>query len=108
VDEHPETNTEGTAMTEPQVHTDSLIHTEIDRLLDSLDGELTSQSRVIDALLDVRGTTDDEQLVALVDDSLRNVPGKNSVKTDWLRNQLTHIGLMSELSLVAGAETTTV
>ena len=84
-------------MTESQVHTSSLVATEIDRQLDSLDGVLTSHSRVINALLDVRGATDDEQLIALVDDSLRNVPGKNSAKTDWLRNQLTHIALMSDV-----------
>lgn len=84
-----------------------LVHTEIDRLLESLDGELTSHSRVIDALLDVRSASDDRHVIEMADTALRNIPGKNAAETDWLRLQLTHIGLMAEVSGVVAAAPTT-
>lgn len=76
---------------------ESRVHTEINRLLESLDGELTSRSRVVDALLDVRCATTDAPLIAMVDDALRNVPGRNCAETAWLRNQLITLGVMSDL-----------
>ena len=86
--------------------TELFIHTEIDRLLGSLDGDLTSHSRVIDAILDVRSASDDVQIIAMADHALRNVPGKNAATTEWLRRQLTQIGLMAEVSLVVTAAST--
>jgi len=76
--------------------TESLVHDEIDRLLDSLDGELTSHSRVVDALLDLRSAADDVRLIAVIDESLRNVPGRNIVSTDWWKTQLTTFRLMAD------------
>ena len=74
--------------------TEPLVQEEIDRLLDSLDGELTSHSRVVDALLDLRSAADDVRLIAVIDESLRNVPGRNIVSTDWWKTQLTTFRLM--------------
>ena len=76
--------------------TDSLVQAEIDRVLESLDGELTSHSRVIDALLDLRSASDDVRLVAVIDESLRNVPGRNAVSTDWWKTQLKSFRLMAD------------
>lgn len=74
--------------------TDSLVHDEIDKLLESLDGELTSHSRVIDALLDLRSASDDVKLIAVIDESLKNVPGRSTVSTDWWKSQLTTFRFM--------------
>ena len=76
--------------------TESLVQEEIDRMLDSIDGELTSHSRVIDALLDLRSAADDVRLIAVIDESLRNVPGRNIVSTDWWKTQLTTFRLMAD------------
>ena len=76
--------------------TDSLVQAEIDRVLESLDGELTSHSRVIDALLDLRSASDDVRLVAVIDESLRTVPGRNAVSTDWWKTQLKSFRLMAD------------
>lgn len=76
--------------------TDSMVQAEIDRLLESLDGELTSHSRVIDALLDLRSASDDVRFVAVIDESLRNVPGRTTVSTDWWKTQLTTFRLMAD------------
>lgn len=75
--------------------TDSMVQAEIDRLLGSLDGELTSHARVVDALLDLRSVAhDDVQFVAVIDQSLRSVPGRTTVATDWWKTQLTTFRLM--------------
>lgn len=78
--------------------TDSLVRSEIDRLLESLDGEVTSHSRVVDALLDLRSAADDIQLVAVIDESLRNVPGRTTVSTEWWKTQLASFRLMADTS----------
>lgn len=76
--------------------TDSMVQAEIDRMLESLDGEITSHSRVIDGLLDLRGASDDVRLIAVIDESLRNVPGRTTVATDWWKTQLTTFRLMAD------------
>ena len=81
---------------EPPEMTESLVQEEIDRMLESIDGELTSHSRVIDALLDLRSAADDVRLIAVIDESLRNVPGRNIVSTDWWKTQLTTFRLMAD------------
>jgi len=78
--------------------TDSLVTTEIDRLLASLDGEITSHSRVIDGLLDLRSAADDVRLLAVIDESLRNVPGRTAVSTEWWKTQLTSFRLLLDTS----------
>ena len=56
----------------------------VDRLLDAIDGELTSRSRVVDGLLDVRlaaaGLPD---VVTQVDDCLATLPGSTTVTNRW-------------------------
>ncbi len=69
--------------------TDSIVQVEIDRLLASIDGQVTSHARVVDALLDLRTAADDDvQFIAVIDESLRNVPGRTTVSTDWWKTQL--------------------
>lgn len=80
--------------------TDSLVQAEIDRMIDSLDGELTSHSRVIDGLLDLRSASaDDVKLVAVIEESLKNIPGRSAVSTEWWKTQLTTFRLMTDDSL---------
>lgn len=80
--------------------TDSLVQAEIDRLIQDLDGELTSHSRVIDALLDLRAAAGDVRLVAVIDESLRNIPGRTAVSNEWFKTQLTTYRLMVDEDFV--------
>lgn len=77
--------------------TDSILQSEIDRMIDSLDGDLTSHSRVIDGLLDLRSASgDDVKLVAVIEESLKNIPGRTNVATEWWKTQLTTFRLMTD------------
>jgi hypothetical protein len=77
--------------------TDSILQSDIDRMLESLDGALTSHSRVIDGLLDLRSASgDDVKLVAVIEESLKNIPGRSAVETEWWKNQLTTFRLMTD------------
>lgn len=76
--------------------TDSMVNAEIDRLLAGLDGELSTHSRVVDALLDLRQAADDVRLVAVIEESLRSVPGRSTVPNEWFKTQLTTFRLMSD------------
>jgi len=61
----------------------------IRELRDSIEGDVCSRSRVIDALLDLRlDAADRRDVVDLVDQSLAVVPGKNMVPAQWWRDQL--------------------
>ncbi|WP_419918342.1 hypothetical protein [Candidatus Poriferisocius sp.] len=52
----------------------------VDRLLDAIDGELTSRSRVVDGLLDLRLVAADmPEMVAQVDDCLTSLPGNTAI-----------------------------
>ena len=56
----------------------------VDRLLDAIDGELTSRSRVVDGLLDLRlAAADLPEVVAQVDDCLASMPGHTTVTNRW-------------------------
>ena len=56
----------------------------VDRLLDAIDGELTSRSRVVDGLLDLRlAAADLPDVVAQVDDCLASLPGHTTVVNRW-------------------------
>lgn len=69
--------------------TDVLVQHEIDRLLDQLDGELTTHSRVVDALLDLRLAGESNEIFVLtVDDALANIPGRTAVQNEWWMGQL--------------------
>lgn len=77
--------------------TDSTVQAEIDRMIEALDGELTSHSRVVDGLLDLRSASgDDVKLIAVIDESLKNIPGRTTVTTEWWKTQLTTFRLMSD------------
>ena len=66
-----------------------LLQHEIDRLLDQVDGELTSKSRVIDALLDLRlAASELPDTVACIDAALADVPGRTTVSNSWWLGQL--------------------
>jgi len=79
--------------------TDSIVQTEIDRMMAALDGEVTSHSRVVDGLLDLRSASgDDVKLVAVIDESLKNIPGRSTVTTEWWKTQLTTFRLMTDES----------
>ena len=56
---------------------------QIDLLLDAIDGELVSRSRVFDGLLDLRNGTDDPLLIARIDGLLADVPGGTTVENTW-------------------------
>jgi len=81
--------------------TDSIVQLEIDRLIDGLDGELTSHTKVVDALLDLRSASDDIKLVAVIEESLRNIPGRSTVTTEWWKTQLSTFRLMTDDSVGA-------
>ena len=83
--------------------TESVVQLEIDRMLADLDGELQSHGRVIDALLDLRSAAadNDVRLVAVIDESLRNIPGRTTVETEWWKTQLTTFRLMLDTSPAA-------
>lgn len=56
----------------------------IDHLLDAIDGELSSKSRVVDGLLDLRGASDARaDVVSRVDELLVSMPGVNTVANSW-------------------------
>lgn len=77
--------------------TDSILQSEIDRMIESLDGELTSHSRVVDGLLDLRSASgQDVKMIAVIDESLKNIPGRTTVETEWWKTQLTTFRLMSD------------
>ncbi len=56
----------------------------IEELKSIIEGQVIDRSRVIDHLLDLRlEAGSDERVVALVDEVLGSVPGKNSVEAEW-------------------------
>lgn len=66
-----------------------LLQHEIDRLLDQVDGELTSRSRVVDALLDLRLAAGDlPAVISCIDEALGDVPGRTTVSNEWWLEQL--------------------
>ena len=55
----------------------------IDYLLDAIDGELTSRSRVQDGLLDLRLASDRSDVIERIDEILTGVPGVSTVTNSW-------------------------
>ncbi|MEQ8716640.1 MAG: hypothetical protein RIE08_03440 [Acidimicrobiales bacterium] len=75
--------------------TDVLTQHLIDQLLDEIDGELISRSRVTDALLDLRLSAGEAPgFVDLVDRSLGDVPGRTVVTNDWWMSTLEGLRLL--------------
>jgi hypothetical protein len=63
---------------------ESLLQHLIDSLLDGVDGEVTSRSRVVDGLLDLRlAATEMPHVVQACDRSLSDLPGKTTVTNLW-------------------------
>lgn len=63
---------------------ESLLQHLIDLLLDGIDGDVSTRSRVIDGLLDLRlGAEDNTALVAQIDAALIEMPGVTSVPNRW-------------------------
>jgi len=80
--------------------TESIVQAEIDRMIEGLDGALTSHARVVDALLDLRSASgEDVKLIAVIDESLKNIPGRTTVETEWWKTQLTTFRLMVDNSV---------
>ena len=66
-----------------------LLQHEIDRLLDQVDGELTSRSRVTDGLLDLRlAATGLPDAISCIDAALADIPGRTTVSNEWWLGQL--------------------
>lgn len=77
--------------------TDVLTQHLIDQLLDEIDGELISRSRVTDALLDLRLSAGDRPtVVSLIDRSLGDVPGRTVVTNEWWMTTLEDLRLLLE------------
>ncbi len=67
----------------------------INEILSSVDGELTSRSRVIDGLLDLRNAGDlGGELQIRVDELLRGVPGVTTVPNGWWLDRLEELRLL--------------
>ena len=65
------------------------LETTIRDLRASVDGNVCSRSRVMDALLDLRlDAAGRPDVTDLVDDALTNLPGKTMVPADWWRDRL--------------------
>ena len=63
---------------------ESLLQHLIDSLLDGVDGEVTSRSRVVDGLLDLRlAATEMPHVVQACDRALSDLPGKTTVTNLW-------------------------
>lgn len=75
--------------------TDVLTQHLIDQLLDEIDGELISRSRVTDALLDLRLSAGEQPaVVELIDRSLGDVPGRTVVTNEWWMTTLEDLRLL--------------
>lgn len=84
--------------------TDVLVQHEIDQLLDQIDGELTTHSRVVDALLDLRlSGASNEIFVLTVDNALANIPGRTAVSNDWWMSELEKLSGLLEPTVEAAA-----
>ena len=77
---------------------DSFVN-QIDRLLDAVDGELTSRSRVIDGLLDLRlSAAGHPEILQQVDALLVDIPGLTTVTNAWWLEEL---GRLREAALAS-------
>jgi hypothetical protein len=56
-----------------------------------VDGELTSRSRVVDGLLDLRNASSSDAFQARIDELLAGIPGLNTVPNGWWLDRLTEL-----------------
>lgn len=62
--------------------------------ISAINGEVLSRSRVLDSLLDLRLAADTRvDMVLLVDEALRDLPGKTMVPASWWRERLSLLDL---------------
>jgi hypothetical protein len=81
-----------------------LLQHEIDRLLDQVDGELTSRSRVTDGLLDLRlAAVEMPDAVTAIDLALLDIPGRTTVSNEWWLAQLETLRTVCAASPIASA-----
>lgn len=72
----------------------------INNLIDVVDGELTSRSRVVDGLLDLRNAAADRtDVVARVDELLADLPGLTTVPNGWWLDRLAELRTMCDKPL---------
>lgn len=60
----------------------------LDTLRAAIEGDLTSRSRVVDGLLDLRNATHEPLVLTLVDETLVSIPGVNTVPNRWWIDRL--------------------
>ncbi len=71
---------------------DDVLRTRLISARAAVTGDLTSTSRVVDALLDLRQLAADRaQVVELVDDALASMPGRTVVRNEWYLDRLDRI-----------------
>ncbi len=69
--------------------TENLIQYDIATILDSLDGEVSTASRVVDSMLDLRLVgADNDLFVMVLDNALATMPGRTAVPNDWIRKTM--------------------
>jgi len=84
--------------------TETLLFHEIDRLLDAIDGELMSRSRVEDGLLDLRLAAGAmPTFVGAVDHALGDIPGRSTVTNDWWMTTLADLREVAATSSVTAS-----
>jgi hypothetical protein len=66
-------------------------HEIIIELTGLVDGELTSRSRVVDGLLDLRNASSSDAFQARIDELLSGIPGLNTVPNGWWLDRLTEL-----------------
>ncbi len=72
------------------------METIIQMLRDTVDGAVCSRSRVMDGLLDLRLEADGRpDMLDLLDTALAEMPGANTVPTDWWRERLDILELVA-------------
>jgi hypothetical protein len=60
-------------------------------LVGAVDGELSSRSRVVDGLLDLRNVSPDAAFTARVDELLAGIPGITTVPNTWWLDRLAEL-----------------
>lgn len=82
--------------------TESLLQHSIDLLLDGVDGEVSTRSRVIDGLLDLRlGAADRPDVIGVIDAALVEMPGITTVPNPWWLDTLEQLRASVDNSSVA-------
>lgn len=76
------------------IQTNTTVTSVISDLLEAVDGELSSRSRVIDGLLDLRNATTDPVFHVRIDELLGGIPGLTTVPNGWWLDRLEELRLL--------------